>query len=31
MDASEGNLLSLDFAHVDERSSFVSFTAMIFH
>ncbi len=31
MDASEGRLLSLDYAHVDNRNSFVSFTSMIFH
>lgn len=31
MDASEGHLLGLDYAHVDEKNSFVSFTSMIFH
>jgi AmmeMemoRadiSam system protein B len=31
MDASEGTVLALDFAHVDERNSFVSFSSMIFH
>lgn len=31
MDASEGRVLGLDFAYVDERHSFVSFTSMIFH
>lgn len=31
MDASQGRLLSLDFAHVDDRNSFVSFASMIFH
>jgi AmmeMemoRadiSam system protein B len=31
MDASEGRLLSLDHAQVDERNSFVSFASMIFY
>lgn len=31
MDATRGRLLSLDFVHVDEHSSFVSFASMIFH
>lgn len=31
MDASAGKLLTLDYAHVDNRNSFVSFAAMIFH
>ncbi len=31
MDATEGRLLSLDFAQVDDRNSFVSFTSMIFY
>jgi AmmeMemoRadiSam system protein B len=31
MDASEGKLLDLDFAYVDNRSSFVSFASMIFY
>lgn len=31
MDATEGSLLSLDYAQVDDRNSFVSFTSMIFH
>ncbi len=31
MDATEGRLLSLDYARVDNRNSFVSFTSMIFH
>lgn len=31
MNASRGRLLSLDFAHVDDRNSFVSFASMIFH
>ena len=31
MDAREGRLLSLDFAQVDDRKSFVSFTSMIFY
>ncbi|MEW6140482.1 MAG: AmmeMemoRadiSam system protein B [Thermodesulfobacteriota bacterium] len=31
MDATEGKLLHLDFAQVDDRNSFVSFTSMIFH
>jgi MEMO1 family protein len=31
MDASEGRLLNLDFAQVDERNSFVTFASMIFH
>jgi len=31
MDPAAGRLLSLDYAGVDDRSSFVSFTSMIFH
>ncbi len=31
MEAHEGKLLSLDYAQVDDRSSFVSFASMIFH
>lgn len=31
MEATEGRLLSLDYARVDSRNSFVSFTSMIFH
>lgn len=31
MDATEGTILSLDYATVDERNSFVSFSSMIFH
>jgi MEMO1 family protein len=31
MDASAGRLLSLDYAQVDNRNSFVSFASMIFH
>ncbi len=31
MDASEGKLLDLDFAYVDDKSSFVSFASMIFY
>jgi AmmeMemoRadiSam system protein B len=31
MEASEGKLLALDYAQVDDRSSFVSFASMIFH
>jgi MEMO1 family protein len=31
MDAKQGQLLSLDFAQVDDRNSFVSFTSMIFY
>ncbi|MDQ7782719.1 MAG: AmmeMemoRadiSam system protein B [Desulfomonilaceae bacterium] len=31
IDATTGNLLSLDHAQVDNRNSFVSFTSMIFH
>ena len=31
MDASEGRLLNLDFAQVDDRNSFVTFASMIFH
>ncbi len=31
MDASEGRLLALDYAPVDDRNSFVSFASMIFH
>lgn len=31
MEATEGRLLGLDFAQVDSRNSFVSFTSMIFH
>jgi hypothetical protein len=31
MDASEGRLLSLDHAQVDDRNSFVSFASMIFY
>jgi MEMO1 family protein len=31
MDATEGTVLALDFARVDERNSFVSFSSMIFH
>ncbi|MCA1961037.1 MAG: AmmeMemoRadiSam system protein B [Desulfomonile sp.] len=31
MEASRGRVLSLDFAHVDDRSSFVCFASMIFH
>jgi hypothetical protein len=31
MEASQGKLLALDYAQVDERSSFVSFASMIFH
>jgi MEMO1 family protein len=31
MDAEEGKMLSLDFAPVDERNSFVTFASMIFH
>jgi MEMO1 family protein len=31
MDATEGTVLALDYAHVDERNSFVSFSSMIFH
>ncbi|MFH1117811.1 MAG: AmmeMemoRadiSam system protein B [Pseudomonadota bacterium] len=30
MDATEGSLLSLDYAQVDDRNSFVSFASMIF-
>lgn len=31
MDASSGTLLALDYAHVDNRNSFVSFASMIFY
>ncbi|MBM3299653.1 MAG: AmmeMemoRadiSam system protein B, partial [Deltaproteobacteria bacterium] len=31
MEASRGNLLMLDYAHVDDKKSFVTFTSMIFH
>ncbi len=31
MDATEGRLLGIDFAQVDDKNSFVSFTSMIFH
>jgi MEMO1 family protein len=31
MDATEGRLLGLDYAQVDNRNSFVSFASMIFH
>jgi MEMO1 family protein len=31
MDATEGEVLALDYATVDDRNSFVSFTSMIFH
>jgi AmmeMemoRadiSam system protein B len=31
MDASEGRVLGLDFAYVDDRRSFVSFASMVFH
>ncbi len=31
MEASEGRLLGLDYAKVDDKNSFVSFTSMIFH
>ncbi len=31
IDATKGSLLSLDYAQVDDRNSFVSFTSMIFH
>jgi len=31
MDACAGTLLDLDFVHVDDRNSFVSFCSMIFH
>ena len=31
MDASEGRTLALDYACVDDRSSFVSFASTIFH
>jgi hypothetical protein len=31
MKASEGRLLSLDYAKVDDRNSFVSFSSMIFY
>lgn len=31
MDSSVGTLLDLDYAHVDNRNSFVSFASMIFH
>jgi AmmeMemoRadiSam system protein B len=31
MDASSGQFLGLDFAHVDDRNSFVTFTSMIFY
>jgi len=31
MDASEGRLLELDYAHVDDQNSFVSFSSMIFY
>lgn len=31
MEAGEGNLLSLDYAQVDDKNSFVSFASMIFH
>lgn len=31
MEASQGKLLSLDHARVDDQNSFVSFTSMIFH
>jgi len=31
MDACPGTLLDLDFVHVDDRNSFVSFCSMIFH
>ncbi len=31
MNANQGQLLSLDFAKVDDRNSFVSFTSMIFY
>lgn len=31
MDATEGRLLGVDFAQVDDKNSFVSFASMIFH
>jgi AmmeMemoRadiSam system protein B len=31
MEASQGKLLALDYAQVDDRNSFVSFASMIFH
>ncbi len=31
IEASEGTILALDYAHVDNRNSFVSFSSMIFH
>ncbi len=31
MDAAEGRLLGLDYAHVDDESSFVSFSSMVFY
>jgi MEMO1 family protein len=31
MDATEGTVLALDYAQVDDKNSFVSFTSMIFH
>jgi hypothetical protein len=31
MEASQGKLLALDYARVDDRNSFVSFASMIFH
>jgi MEMO1 family protein len=31
MDATEGRVLGLDYASVDDKNSFVSFTSMIFH
>jgi MEMO1 family protein len=31
MDATKGQVLALDFATVDDKNSFVSFTSMIFH
>ena len=31
MDASEGRMLALDYARVDDKNSFVSFASMIFH
>ncbi len=31
MEAREGRMLSLDYAEVDDRNSFVSFSSMIFH
>jgi AmmeMemoRadiSam system protein B len=31
MDSSSGTLLDLDYAHVDNQNSFVSFASMIFH